>query len=264
MAKKNVRGICRLCLKDRALCKSHYVGHAIQRLCRQAGEDPILMTPKVILATPRQLWAHLLCQGCEDRLNRMGENVVLQWLDNNHGFRLLEWMQRSCIVKDEGGVVTFSARDIGIDTEPFAHFGLGLLWKGTVHQWATAEGQTTSVNLGPYEDSIRRYLLGEAGLPDGIYVILAVCEDRGSRGMVFAPTLVNEAHHQMFSILVRGLWFHIIVDKNAKPGNKEVCCLRSEKKVLHLENCEKRLIEAGQHLYRTARVAPNVKQSTTQ
>jgi hypothetical protein len=221
------------------------------------------MTPKVILATPRQLWAHLLCQGCEDRLNRMGENVVLQWLDDNHGFRLLEWMQRSCIVKDEGGVVTFSARDMGIDTEPFAHFGLGLLWKAAVRQWSTAEGQTTSINLGPYEEIIRRYLLGEAGLPDGVYVVLAVCEDKGSRGMVFAPTLVNEAHHQMFSILVRGLWFHIIVDKNAKPGNKDVCCVRSEKKVIHLENCGSRLLHAGRHLYKTARVAPNVKRSST-
>lgn len=94
-------------------------------------------------------------------------------------------MQRSCAVTDEGGVVTFSARDMGIDTEPFAHFGLGLLWKGAVRQWNTVEGQSTSVNLGPYDDSIRRYLLGETGLLDGVYVILAVCEDRGSRGMVF-------------------------------------------------------------------------------
>src|SRR5579872_2265804 len=78
MAKKNVLGICGLCQKDRVLCRSHYVGHAIQRLCRQAGEAPILMTPKVILATARQLWAHLLYQGCEDRLNRMGENVGLR------------------------------------------------------------------------------------------------------------------------------------------------------------------------------------------
>jgi len=115
----------------------------------------------------------------------LGENFVLRWLDNNRGFRLLEWMQRSCAVTDEGGVVTFSARDMGIDTEPFAHFGLGLLWKGAVRQWNTVEGQSTSVNLGPYDDSIRRYLLGETGLLDGVYVILAVCEDRGSRGMVF-------------------------------------------------------------------------------
>jgi hypothetical protein len=260
MAKKRVRGTCRLCLKDRVLRKSHYVGHAIQRLCRLPGEDPILMTPKVIMATPRQLWAHLLCQACEDRLNRLGENVVLKWLDNNRGFRLLEWMQRSCVVKEEGGVVTFSARDMGIDTEPFAHFGLGLLWRGAVHRWKTVEGQTTSVNLGPYEDSIRRYLLGEVGLPDGVYVILAVCTDKGSRGMVFAPSLVGGARHQMFSILVRGLWFHIVVDKNAKAGTKEVCCVRSEKKVLHLENCEDRFLHAGRHVHKTARIAPNVKE----
>lgn len=99
------------------------------------------MTPKVILATPRRLWAHLLCQGCEDRLNGLGENIVLRWLDNNRGFRVLEWMQRSCVVKDEGRVVTFSARDMGINTEPFAHFALGLLWKGAVHKWNTVEGQ---------------------------------------------------------------------------------------------------------------------------
>jgi hypothetical protein len=217
------------------------------------------MTPKVIMATPRQLWAHLLCQECENRLNRLGENVVLRWLDNNHGFRLLEWMQRSCIVKEEGGVVTFSARDMGIDTNPFAHFALGVLWKGAVHQWKTTEGQTTSVNLAGYEDDIRRYLLGGAGLPSGVYVLLAVCNDKGSRGMVFAPTLVAGSRHQMFSILVRGLWFHIIVDKNAKPGNRHLCCVRSEKRVIHLENCHSRFLHAGRHLHKTARVAPNVK-----
>jgi hypothetical protein len=216
------------------------------------------MTPKIILASPRQLWAHLLCQKCEDRLNRLGENVVLKWLDNNYGFRLLEWMRRSLAVKHETRVLTFSARDMGIDTEPFAHFALGLLWKGAVHQWKTTEGQTTSVDLGEYEDGIRRYLLGETGLPDGVYVILAVCEDKGSRGMVFAPSLVEGSPHRMFSILIRGLWFHVVVDRNAKPGIRDLCCVRSEKKVLHLENCEQRFLEAGRHIRKTARISPNV------
>jgi hypothetical protein len=189
----------------------------------------------------------------------LGETAVLKWLDNNRGFRLLEWMQRSLAVKEERGVVTFSGRDMGIDTEPFAHFALGLLWKGAVHQWNTVQGQTTSVKLNhPYEDAIRRYLLGESGLPEGVYIMVAACKDKGSRGMVFAPTLVNGANHQMFSILVRGLWFHIVVDKNAKPATKDVCCVRSEKKVLHLENCHERFLHAGRHVYKTARIASNV------
>ena len=105
-------------------------------------------------------------------------------------------------------------------------------------------------------------LVGVDRIADGVYINLAVCEDKGLRGMVFAPTLVAGSPHQMFSNRVRGLWFHIIVDKNAKPGNKDVCCVRSEKKVLHLEDCESRLLHAGRHLYKTARVSPSVKPKT--
>jgi hypothetical protein len=260
MAKKKVRGICGLCQEDRDLCKSHYIGRAIQNLCSPPDEDPVLMTPKVILATQRQLWAHLLCQPCENLLNKFGETAVLKWLDNNHGFPLLELMRRSRAIKNEGGVATFSGKDLGVDTDPFAHFSLGLLWKGSVHKWNTAEGQTTSINLGQYEDRIRRYLLGETGIPDGVYVVVAVCEDIGSRGMVFAPTRVIEARHQMFSILVRGLWFHVVVDERAQKETKDVCCVRSEKRVLHLENCDKRILHAYGHLHKTARISPNVRQ----
>ena len=53
------------------------------------------------------------------------------------------------------------------------------------------EGQTTSVELGPFQESIRTYLLGETGFPEGVYVLVGACEDKGSRGMVFAPSLVN-------------------------------------------------------------------------
>ena len=72
MAKKQVRGACRLCLKDRVLCKRHYVGHAIQRLCRQQDEDPILMTPKVILATPRQLLGASLVPRVRGQAEKIG------------------------------------------------------------------------------------------------------------------------------------------------------------------------------------------------
>jgi hypothetical protein len=217
------------------------------------------MTPKVITATPHHIWAHLLCEECEGRLNKFGENEVLPWLDNNKGFRLLERMRVSNAMTEKPNLATFSAVDMGIDTEPFAHFALGLLWKAAVHQWPTVAGQTTTVNLGSFEDPIRRYLLGETGLPDDVYVILAVCEDNASRGMVLGPSLVAGSVHQMFSILVRGSWFHIVADRKPSPGTREFCCVRSERKLIHRENCERRLLQAGRHLSKTAAVSPNVK-----
>jgi hypothetical protein len=257
MAKKNVIGTCRLCEKRKRLCKSHYLGRALHKLALTNGQDAIMMTPKVIMATQRQLWAHLLCRECEERLNKFGEEQALRWIDNGRDFPLLNRMRLSCLVKEEQGTATFSGAAMGVNTEALAYFALALLWKGGVHQWPTAEGQKTSVPLGVFEEPMRKYLLG-GPFPSNVYVLLGICEDRGSRGMIFAPTLMRETRHHTFSVLVRGLWFHVVADANAAMV-KELCCVQSAKKVLHLENCAKRLIDAGRHIGKTARVATNVK-----
>jgi hypothetical protein len=258
MANKKVHGVCRLCRKRRVLCKSHYLGRAVERLCREKNEPAVLMTPKLILGTSRQLWAHLLCLECEGRLNKLGETPTLKWLDNGSGFPLLERMRLAIEIKVETKAITFSGSAMGIDTEALAHFALGILWKGAVHKWTTVAGQTTSVNLAGYKESIRKYLLGKDTLPSEIFVMIAACEDKGSRGMVFAPSKVRGSRHRMYSLLVRGLWFHVIADRQAPASLKNLCCLQSERKVLHLEDCTERFLHAGRHIHKTARIARNM------
>jgi hypothetical protein len=216
-----------------------------------------MMTPKVIMATQRQLWAHLLCHDCEKRLNKFGETPTLKWVDKGKTFPLLDRMKLSLQVKDEGKSVTYSGAAMGVDTIPFAYFALALLWKGSVHKWPTAEGQTTSISLGTFQEPIRKFLLG-GPFPNHVYVLMGVCADRGSRGMVYAPALLAETKHTTFSILVRGLWFHVVTDSKASRI-KELCCVQSSRKVLHLEDCDQRFREAGVHMNMTARVAPNLK-----
>ena len=259
MAKKKVRGVCRLCRKWKSLCKSHYLGAAIHRLGRQDGKDAVMMTPKLILETQRHLWAHLLCSDCEQRLNKFGETPVLRLLDTGRWFSLLQRMLLvPTPVKVKDDVVTFSGEALGIDTDALAHFALGLLWKGAVHKWPTVAKQTTSINLAGYKDKIRKYLLGRTGLPTGIFVIVAACEDKGSRGMVYAPARFRGKRHRMFSILVRGIWFDVIVDKNAGAEWKALCCVQSDKKVLHLTDCHRRFMHAAGHIRKTAKVAPSL------
>ena len=258
MARKKVFGVCRLCRKRRQLCKSHYIGRAIHKLCRQDGDDPVLMTPKIIMTTPRHLWAHLLCLECEGRLNKFGETPVLKLLDNGSSFPLLERMSLSLSLKVENGVVTFSGRAMGIDTDALAHFSLGLLWKGSSRKWHTVNGQKSGVRLGKYREGIRKYLLGKGGFPAGVFVLVAACQDNGSRGMVFAPAKVSGSRYPMFSILVRGIWFHIITDKNAAPSVAKLCCAQSDKRVLHLRDCSKEFFQAGRHLYKNAKVSPTL------
>ena len=59
----------------------------------------------------------------------------------------------------------------------------------------------------------------------------------GAQGMVFAPTLMVETLHPMHSILVRGLWFHIITTDKPMPELDSACCVRSNRKVLHTADC---------------------------
>lgn len=139
------------------------------------------MTPRLIKATPKQLWAHLLCGSCEELFNRKGENPVQALLNGAGGFPLLNRME------------------------------------------------------------------------------LALCTDIGSQGMTFAPCLVAESQFPMYSILVRGLWFHVVTTDSHPPGLDELCCVRSSKKVLFKEDCTERFLQAGRYIHQTAVVSPELR-----
>jgi len=58
----------------------------------------------------------------------------------------------------------------------------------------------------------------------------------------------------MYSILVRGIWFHVITtDEN--PKLSELCCVGSPKKVLFKADCTEPFLKAGRHIFKTATVS---------
>jgi hypothetical protein len=280
MTRKNVHGVCKLCQKPAKLCKSHYLGRVLHKLSFTGDEPPVVMTPKLVKITPRQLWAHLLCERCEQRLNNRGEKPLLALFNGaNDSFRLLNLMTvalplkyTSSVKVSPGGlvlpdtdgtlaqnVVRYSGKAMGIDTEALAYYALSILWKGSVHKWKTLDGQESTVDLGKYQEPIRRYLMGEAGFPDGVYVISTVCTDKGSQGMSFAPSKVAGSQYPMYSILVRGIWFHVITTDENPAGLRELCSFRSAEKVLFKEDCTERFLEAGRHIHKTAAVSHELR-----
>lgn len=265
MARSNVVGKCPLCLKRRKLCKSHYLGRTLHDLSRDSWGHPVVMTPKLITATPKQVWAHLLCQSCERLFNDRGEKPVQALFNGKASFPLLDRMSVAMAIKTEPTVVTYSGSATGIDTDALAYYALSILWKGSVHNWTTLKGQNSSVNLGVHQERIRRYLIGDAGFPEGVYVIVAACTDVGSQGMVFAPSLVDHEMYPMHSLLVRGIWFHIVLTDKPSPELDGLCCVRSGRKVLHKADCTEPFLQAGRHIYQTAVVSPQLqRQKSTQ
>jgi hypothetical protein len=259
VAHSNVVGKCPLCLKRRRLCKSHYLGRTLHKLSTDPRGHPVVMTPKLIKTTPKQLWAHLLCESCERLLNDKGEKPVQALFNGQTSFPLLGRMNVAMPVKTEPTVVTYSGSAMGIDTESLAYYVLSILWKGSVHKWTTLKGQKSSVNLGVHQERIRQYLIGDAGFPEGVYVIVTACTDIGSQGMVFAPSLMAETMYPMHSFLVRGIWFHIAVTDKASPELDGLCCIHSGRRVLHKADCTEPFLQCGRHIHQTAVVSPDLK-----
>ncbi len=280
MAHKNVYGVCKLCRNQAKLCKSHYLGRVLHKMSFTGDEPPVVMTPKLVKTSPKQLWAHLLCEPCEQRLNERGEKPFLalcNGADNN--FRLLSLMEvavpmnhspsvrvsaAGVIFRDVRGtlstsVLQYSGRAMGIDTKALAFYALSVLWKGSIYKWKTFKGQESTVDLGRYQEQIRRYLAGEAGFPDGIYVIATACTDIGSPGMCFAPSKVSGSRFPMYSVLVRGSWFHLVTTDETPAGLSDLCCAHSSEKVLFKEDCLERFLDAGRHIHKTAAISAELR-----
>ena len=49
MAKRKQHGLCALCLQDREPRRSHLLGRAIYLLNRDGKDEPVLMTPQLIM-----------------------------------------------------------------------------------------------------------------------------------------------------------------------------------------------------------------------
>jgi hypothetical protein len=87
-----VVGTCKLCLSEGELRQSHLWPAALYALIKKTeDESPVVMTPKIVLATDRQIWSHLLCGDCEQRLNKYGETYAMSVLqrENAADFKLL-------------------------------------------------------------------------------------------------------------------------------------------------------------------------------
>ncbi len=245
-----VFGKCSLCLQQSELEKSHYLGRGLHLLSQEDGEA-VMMTPERVQLTAKQLWAHLLCSACEDILGA-NESYAHEWINRKDRFRLLERMNLAMSVGRTLHGLEFSGADIGVSTERLAHFALGIFWRASARNWRTLGLQTTSINLGALAEPIRLYLRGEGPFPDGIVLLMTVCTDHGSQGLVFAPSPMQGGIYPAFSMMVRGINFTLVTGNDLPEEIRQACCVRSSRKVIFMRDCAAGSQHAFGHTYQTA------------
>ncbi len=210
------------------------------------------MTSLVVVPTSKQLQDYLLCDGCERRFSEHGEKWIARQVYNGRDFPLLDRLNVAIPLHASPGLQIFSGADVGIDTGKLAYFALSVMWRASVHRWLMPDGMTTSIDLGAYQEPIRRFLLGESEFPAHVVVAVTACTDWLSQAKVFPPSAVRENPHTAFSLLVRGIGFRVLVGSGLPPEIREVCCNASAKKVIFVADNEDKSTHAWSHLFSTA------------
>lgn len=176
---------------------------------------------------PTEFTAYLLCDDCEQRFNRNGENEVLRWLapKAKAGTSPLQSKLREVkpfFVDAPPAGTCHHASALGIDAEKFAYFGLSLLWRAAVHSWPFSEERSsTRLELGEHLEPLRRYLLGETAFPNNLYVFLTVCTDIRSQ-KYWAPPQPAGDWPGMFLVPVMGMayrfWLGRVIPSTLEQG----------------------------------------------
>ncbi len=88
----------------------------------------------------------------------------------------------------------------------------------------------------------------------GCVLLMTVCTDHGSQGLVFAPNPTRGGMFPCFSMLVRGIKFTLVVGDALPLELPEACCVGSARKVIFMRDCTADTQHALGHLYQTADV----------
>ena len=235
-------GQCKLCKRTKRLVLSHFIARALYGKLREPGKpdpNPIVITVERSISSSRHITGHVLCRKCDQKIARLGEDWVSANCFDGERFPLLERLKLALPTSSRYTLktaVTYSGRDVGIDTERLGYFALSLLWRAAVHTWTTSSRETYSVALSTPIEPLRAYLYGTATFPADMYVLATVCLDGMSSRLIVPPYGANAEDCNAYNLFVSGIFLRIMFGK-VPEYIRERCCVTSTLKLIHARDC---------------------------
>ena len=192
-----------------------------------------MVTTAIAVQTSKQIAEYLLCAGCEDRFNKGGESWVFQncW-HSESTFPLHSALRSANPAYDNNGFIIYPGRSIvGINVDKLVYFGASVFWRAAVHQWkAEYDPPPIKLRLGPYEEGLRRYLLGLTSFPDNTVIVVTVNSTMksGRNEFLVFPFLKNQDRKfNQFRFSIPGVLFQLFTGNAIPASVRGLCTARS-------------------------------------
>lgn len=112
-------------------------------------------------STSDQANAYVLCAECEKRFDSQGENWTLaRCYQTDKKFPLRDMLIKATPVSSTRGAPYLADSVPGLIMSQLVYFAASVFWRGSIHDWKLGKSDLLPIQLGPYEQEFRAYLLG--------------------------------------------------------------------------------------------------------
>lgn len=216
-------GLCRLCLQNTQLVKSHLMPAALYKYCRGRDCEPIKIAGGMLVPTSQQTQDYLLCAACEDVLNKGGERWLVPRLATiEREFPFYELLRKAPPNYDDGWVaIYYASNNSEISCKKIAHFAMGIFWKASAHSWRKATGEP-KIQLGPYSEPIRLWLRGGTDFPEHMALLVYVSPPLRAQIVFSEPCAAARDEARYYFFYVPGILFMLTVGKTLPRNAKSL------------------------------------------
>jgi hypothetical protein len=128
---------------------------------------------------------------------------------------------------ENDSVQIYVADDVATLTiEKLVYFAASVFWRAAVRDWSKTGDR---INLGPYEESLRRFLLDEQPFPTrmAMGVLVSASLDEDTNRLMTLPWLAGTSPCHRFRLELPGLLFALFVGGQIPPECIRRCAART-------------------------------------
>lgn len=219
-----MNGICALCNRSMKLKDSHFMPKAIYRIIRKSfpeqGEDIVWISgfDKSAAYTDKQVKKYLLCENCESKFSKNGEDKVLPLIARPNGFKLATKVKKyKALARAQDEVWYFPPnRELAFG---FMYFAVSIAWRLSVTDWRAfglpdTENSIRKENM----DAFSKFLMGDSAYPENTYLTVYVDNQVVDTPSMSFPTIKSHDGYQHIVFNIPGIKFSIVAGSNPGSG----------------------------------------------
>ena len=171
--------------------------------------NPMTFGAEFAYQSSDQFKDYLLCEECEARIRAGGEDWVLANSPWAGAFPLLDMLRTAQPEWNDRDIRIYSFAGIPeIDCTALIYFAASVFWRAGAHTWRTKR-RSVHIDLGPYEERFRPFLLGQAQFPQTAALALVVLEGGGAYAI--NPLSRNDDGYHEHQFTIPGMTFTLYV-----------------------------------------------------